>query len=166
MTSRHRPFRACLWAFACATLTQALHAAPPPVLELQARLFFSGSGGFSQDLLAPDAPAPVNVVAEADPSTATLVTVLVRQPEGSLLPSDSRVRLVVREAAVGGKGERIVLDRTLSLGVMPEGGAVHLGFWVQGTGCRPLLLQARLTPARALAPPAAAQARLPFACGE
>ena len=134
-------------------------------LQLQARLFHSGSGSFSADLLAPGGPELVNVVASQDPSTATLVVVAVKLAPGTALRSDTPVRLTVREQAPRGGAQRVLMDRRLSVGALPRGGTAHLGFWLQGTGCRPLHLQARMVVA-GLAAPLSAATTVPFACGE
>ncbi len=141
-------------------------AAEPAVrLELQARLFHSASATFSNDVLAGDAPALVNVVARDDPSTASLVTVAVRLAPGVSLRSDAMLRLTARSAAARGTAARTLIDRALPVGAVASGGVTHVGFWLQGTGCRPVQLQATLAiPGQS--PPLKAVASIPFACGE
>lgn len=132
-------------------------------LQLQARLFHGASGTFSTDVLATGGPELVNVIASADPSTATLVLVVVQLAPNTVLPSDARVRLTAREKL--GKGGRLLQDSSLGVGPVARGGVQHVGFWLQGTGCRELQLQARLTvPGRAR--PMWASATLPFVCQE
>lgn len=168
---RQRLAAACSGLLGCvlavmASLAQAQpQAGAAAQLQLQARLFHSASGGFSADVLAPGGPDLVNVVASDDPSSATLVVVVVTLASGTLLPADTPVRLVVRDQPARGGGQRLVLDRRQPLGLQPRGGTVHLAFWLQGTGCRPLQLQARMAVAGD-AVPLSASAALPFACGE
>ena len=158
---------ACLLTCALTCVaTQALGTPGDAVqLQLQARLFRSATGSFSADVLAPGGPELVNVVASQDPSTATLVVVAVKLAAGTVLRSDTPLRLTVREQAPRTGAQRVMLDRSLSVGALPRGGTAHLAFWLQGTGCRPLHLQVRLAMAGSAAPLSAA-ATLPFACGE
>lgn len=142
-----------------------LAAEPAVRLELQARLFHSTSATFSNDVLAGEAPALFNVVARDDPSTASLVTVAVRLGPGVALRSDAMLRLTARNVAAGGAAARTLVDRALPVGAVASGGVTHVGFWLQGTGCRPVQLQATLAiPGQS--PPLKAAATIPFACGE
>ncbi len=144
--------------------TAAPAGSDTPELALQARLFHSRSGSFSTDVLQPAGPPLVNIVAAADPSTASLVTVVLTLPARAVLRSDARVRLVAREQLANGS-MRMLVDRTLGVGAVARGGVAHYGFWLQGTGCRPVQLKATLTtPGQAAAP--FVTATLPFACGE
>lgn len=139
---------------------------PEPVLRLgiEARLFYSASGKFSADVLARGGPELFNVVAGKDASTASLVTVIVSLANDVGLPSDARLRLTARERPRGGGG-RILTDRSVAVGAVDQGGVMHLGFWLQGTGCRPVQLLASLTVPRR-AGPVTATATIPFACAE
>ncbi len=136
----------------------------PAVVALQARLFYSSTGQLSADVLLPGGPELVNVVAAANASTASLVTVVVSLAKGTAIPSNSSVRLSARERSAGGAG-RTLVDRSVAVGALAQGGVLHLGFWLQGTGCRPVQLQATLSIA-GRAVPVAAAATLPFACNE
>lgn len=129
-------------------------------LGLQARLFHSGTGQFSADVLAPGGPELVNVVGSRDPSSATLVTVQVGLPQGVTLKAGARLRLVARESGSPG---RLLLDQSVPLLAVPAGSAAYTGFWLQGTGCKPVHLRAVLT---APSTTARLSAELPFACGE
>ena len=166
---RHRFLFASACLLTCTltcAATQVLGAPGDAVqLQLQARLFHSGTGSFSADVLVPGGPELVNVVASQDPSTATLVVVAVKLAPGTVLRSDTPLRLTVREQTPHGGAQRVTLDRSLSVGALPRGGTAHLAFWLQGTGCRPLHLQARLAMA-GLAVPLSAAATVPFACSE
>lgn len=158
---------AALQTGACALAAAPAPGAPGPAvqLQLQARLFHSGSGSFSADVLAPGGPELVNVVASQDPSTATLVVVAVKLAPDTVLRSETPLRLTVREQVPRGGAQRVMLDRSLGVGALARGGTAHLAFWLQGTGCRPLHLQARLADAGSGAA-ASATATVPFACGE
>jgi len=133
-------------------------------VQLQARLFYSATGTFSRDVLAPGGPELVNVIASEDPSSATLVVVAVKLAPGKVIRSDTPLRLTVREQAPHGRAQRVMLDRSLSIGALPRGGTAHMAFLVQGTGCRPLSLQAKLAVSGAA--PLSMTAQVPFACGE
>lgn len=160
-----------LFASACALTCAATQVRGAPdeavqlQLQLQARLFYSATGSFSADLLAPGGPELVNVVASQDPSTATLVLVAVKLAPGTVLRSNTPLRLTVHEEAPRRGGLRVLLDRCQSVGALPRGGTAHLAFWLQGTGCRPLHLRVRMVIAGRTAPVTAA-ATVPFACGE
>jgi hypothetical protein len=134
-------------------------------LDLEARLFHKGSGTFSDDVLKPGGPDLVNVVAGKDPSTSTLVTAVVSSPADVVLPSTARVRLTAVERTERRGRTRTLLDRTVAVGSVAKGGVTHLGFWLDGTGCRPIELRASITvPGRA--GPISATTSIPFACGE
>ena len=138
---------------------------PAVRLELQARLFYSISATFSNDVLAGDAPALFNVVARDDPSTASLVTVAVSIAPGVALRSDAMLRLTARSAGRRGAAARTFVDRAMPVGDVASGGVTHVGFWLQGTGCRPVQLQATLAiPGQPSTLKAAAT--IPFDCGE
>ncbi len=151
------------------TLAGSAWAATParpdtPQLTLQAKLFHSRSGNFSGDVLQAGGPPLVNIVAAADPSTASLVTVALTLPARAVLRSDARVRLLAREQLANGN-VRTLADRTLSVGAVARGSVAHFGFWLQGTGCRPVQLKATLMLPGQTATPGTT-ATLPFACGE
>lgn len=134
-----------------------------PQLTLALRLFHTASGSLSGNVLAGEGPALGNVVASTDPSTASLAVVALALPDGQVLSSQARLRLVVRESRPG-RAPRTLVDRTQSIGAVARGGKAHFGFWLQGTGCAPLQLQATLQ-APGL-PSVVASAQAPFACNE
>lgn len=166
----YRSVNALLGALLCAATPagSAWAATPdtpdPPQVTLQVRLFYSRSGNFSGDVLQAGGTPLINIVAAADPSTASLVTVVLTLPPQAVLRSDARVRLRAREQLANGSS-RTLIDRTLSVGAVTKGSVAHFGFWLQGTGCRPVQLKAKLMlPGQATTP--GATAMLPFACGE
>ena len=153
-----------------ATPGWATEVSPSASVAIKARLFHSTSGELSVDVLGSGAPPLVNVVAGADPSKSSLVIVAVTLAPDQVIASDSHLRFVAQELApaAGAKTTpraRILLDRTVSVGPISRGGTTHLAFWLAGTGCRPVNLQATLSPARQKGQ-VVAGATLPFACGE
>ena len=168
MTQPHACFHAARLELLAAILvwvswTASAVGAEPIQLQLQARLFHGDSGTFSADVLTIGGPELVNVIVSADPSVATLVLIVVHLAPNTVLPSDARVRLIAREKL--GKGERLLQDSSLPVGPVARGGRQYVGFWLQGTGCRELRLEARLTvPGQAT--PMRASATLPFVCQE
>lgn len=145
-------------------------APPAATLSLQARLFQARSGSLSADVLAPNAPELVNVVARDDPATSGVVTVAIRLADGQVLPSDSRVRLVAREAAAKSppRRGRLLLDKTVKLGAVSKGGNTHIAFWLSDIGCRAVELTATLgvVPAARLPTIAPVKSTIPFVCSE
>ena len=149
------------WAVA----TVIIAASPDATLTVQAKLFQHDSGTFSKDVLLPGGPPLGNVVAGEGASTSTFVTVLVALAPSVVLPSDSRVRLLVRAGKYRGLAATVLLDRTEPLGAVDRGGRIHIGFWLPKTGCRPLQLNATLTVARQPIT-LSTKAEIPFTCGE
>ncbi len=143
----------------------AINADPIAKISLQAKLFNAKSGTLSADVLAPGAPELFNVVARDDPSTSSLVLVAVALADGKVLPSDARVRLVARERASRGARARTVVDKTIPLGAVSQGGTTHMVFWLPDVGCRAVDLKATLTVARQRIS-LAANSVIPFACNE
>lgn len=148
-----------------ATASTVFAASPDATLTIQAKLFQHDSGTFSKDVLLPGGPPLGNVVAGEGASNSTFVTVLVALPQGVVLPSDSRVRLVVRAGKYRTLATTVLLDRTEPLGAVARGGRIHIGFWLPKTGCRPLQLNASLSVARQ-AITLSKTAEIPFTCGE
>lgn len=149
------------------SLMGVAHAGGAQALQmtLEARLFRSGSGQFSANLLAPGAPELVNVVAAPDPSTAILVLVVVKLGPDQAVSSNSKVSLVVRENASRGRKGKTLPARTASLGPVARGATTHIPFWLQDTGCTPLTLTARIVlPGQSVPTPVVAD--VPFACSE
>jgi hypothetical protein len=156
-------------AVACVAAVAAPGATPPAysLRALYASLFYNDSGTFSPDLPA-KATLWNTVIGEgwaAEPSSATLVRVVVAGARGSYAPN-RRVELVVRKGRYSGGALRwgaVVLNRSEDLGVLSGRGATTVGFWIRGTGCIPLKLTATLR-----GQPRAAQLSrvIRFACGE
>ena len=134
-------------------------------LSLQAKLFYSKSGGFSGDILAPGGPELGNVVIRDDPSTSSFVIGAITLADAQEMPFNSRVRLLAREPASKRARSRVVLDRVVTLAGGRKGGVTHIGFWLSDIGCRPVELQATLSAAQ-LPKTVATKATLPFVCNE
>lgn len=158
-----------------ATITLALLLAsaaakaeePAPVLSIEARLFVSRTGQFSDDVLGPNGRGLGNVVIGPEASTATFVVVRVAGP--APLPAGSRVRLVATEepSRLHGRrrgGPRVILDQSARLpSAAAADGSIFVGFWLADTGCTPIRLNATVTRSSRRA---AAEAWLGFLCYE
>lgn len=162
-TFRTRALLTCLAALLMSPVFAAADDAAK--LSVQAKLFYSKSGSFSADMLAPGGPELGNVVIRDDPSTSSLVIVAITLNDAQELPFNSRVRLIAREPASKRARSRVVLDRVVTLAGGRKGGVTHVGFWLPDIGCRPVELQATLSAAQ-LPKAIATKATLPFVCNE
>jgi hypothetical protein len=125
---------------------------PEPALErFQAFLFNARTGEFSVDILKDPRPELGNVPSGPFASVSTFVTVKVRVGS-SAVPQALRVHLLATEsgkAKFAGKPtatrSRVVLDRSEPLGPANSDGFTYVGFWLSGTGCREIRLEAQLT---------------------
>lgn len=135
-------------------------AAEYRITAVRAMLFNADSGTLTRDVLAEPRPALWNtVIGEGEsggPSTSVLVTVEVAGEEGSW-EEGRGVELVART------DEHEILRHALELNVMNDAGRTFVGFWLDGTGCDAIRLQARITGQRN---PSARTAEIPFECGE
>lgn len=136
-----------------------------PRLALEARLYHSGSGTFSADVLKQGGPELVNVVASEDPSNASLLTVVISLPDGAVLRTPTRLRVVARERPQAHKTAHTLADSTVTVAPVAKGGITHVGFWLEGTGCRPIEVKATLTEA-GRSKSVTATTSIPFSCGE
>ena len=142
-------------------------AQPTPAYKIsaiRAKLFYEDKGTFSGDVLTEKYFALWNVIigegsAEGN-SNATLVLVEITGKPGA-----SEIRRKVAFTAVAGKGSRArtLLKRTLSTGILSNRGKWYGAFWLQGTGCEPVTLTARLT---GQAQPFVMRRTIDFRCGE
>jgi len=125
---------------------------PEPALEsFQAFLFNAKTGEFSADILKAPRPELGNVPIGPFASVSTLVTVKVRVGP-SAAPKALRVHLVATESGTAkfagkrtAKRSRVVLDKSEPLGPANSDGFAYVGFWLSGTGCREIRLEAQLT---------------------
>ncbi len=155
------------WALASLLAGAARADAPgsAPRLALEARLYYSGSGTFSDDVLKPGGPDLVNVVAHPDPSSASLVTVVISLAKDALLRAPTRLRVVARERPEPHRGAHTLVNSTVTVAPVARGGSTHVGFWLEGTGCRPIEVKATLTEAGRSAP-VTATTLIAFSCAE
>jgi hypothetical protein len=137
----------------------AQYDAPPyRIAAITAHLFYNYTGGLSENIIDnPDFILWNTIIGEgsaAEPSDATLVKVFLEGQSDSYEPG-RRVVLTSTE-------EGTVVTDTADLGVFgPEGYVV--GFWLEGTGCFPVELEARLTGQPG---DSKMKARIDFFCGE
>ena len=152
-------------AFLLAPTAAADNSGSLPRLALEARLYYSGSGTLSADALKPGGPELVNVVAGQDPSNASLLTVVISLPDDSVLRSPTRLRVVARERPEAHQRARTLADSTVTVPPVAKAGVTHVGFWLEGTGCRAIEVKATLTEAGRRAP-VTASTSIPFSCAE
>ena len=126
--------------------------------RVEAKLFYSHTGTLSPPI-APTFALWNVIIGEggaSEPSDATLIDVVLKGTPGSYAP-DASVDLVVSNAESG----RVISRQSASVGVLSSAGEFHVAFWLAGTGCEPLAIEASLHGAKA-----ATRIEVPFACGE
>jgi hypothetical protein len=136
---------------------------PYQIAAMRAMLFYSDSGTFSPDLLSYrglvnlwNVPANQRLDHEiGGPSNATLVMIEVRGPIESYDPGRR-----VDFRAISGK--KVLLHRASDI-YLSARGVGYVAFWLQGTGCEPIQLSARLI---GQAEASMHSATIPFRCGE
>lgn len=151
--------------------TAALCDSALKLAGFQAYLFNSRTGQLSKDVLATGAPELGNVPAGPFGSVSTLVVVRVDFGPKAPLPANAlQIRLVAQEtgsirfAPASGKiRNRILLDKTSTVGPINDTGVGYVGFWLDQTGCRTVSLKAYLVTPRNVAPLTGV---LPFTCYE
>lgn len=136
-----------------------------PAIYLHAQMFYAGTGTLSSDVTVSGGSEMGNVVAGDNPSTSTLVIAEISLARDQVISSDSRVALLARESANSPSQGRVLLERSVVVGPIRRGGKTHIGFWLDGTGCVPLELQAELVN-NENAPIASITTTIPFACYE
>lgn len=156
--------------------TFVVFAAPPafaqdvkPALKIEARLFHSRTGFFSEDVLAPDAPGLGNVIIGENASSSAIV--IVRINTTPALPTNTKLRLVAKETSTNKTTAnarvklRKLLDSTVTVpSTAADNTPVYIGFWLSDVGCMQVALKANLTTAGAVS--ATASATLDFLCYE
>lgn len=128
----------------------------PRVVQIEARLWLEHSGTLSAPIKR-DATLWNTIIGEgsaAEPSTATLVDVVVRGKPGSYT-SGAKAQLTVLNARTG----KVMAQLSRKLGVLSDAGVTHVAFWLPDTGCEPLSIKARVGGT-------IKKLSLPFACGE
>jgi hypothetical protein len=123
---------------------------------VEARMYLHDSGTLS----APITPSMTlwNTIigegAAAEPSTSTLVDVIVQGTPGSFEAGRS-VELVVINSTSG----KVTARMNEAVGVISRAGISHIAFWLPDTGCEPLTITASIGRTTK-------KLDLPFACGE
>jgi hypothetical protein len=142
----------------------AKEVAPYEISAIKAFLYFDQKGTLSENII--DNPiyesgalwnTIIGVGGEPDSaSNSTMVVVEIKGKRGSYL-SKRKLDFVASE------GERIVLQKTLDLGVFSEKGRFYAAFWLYGTGCRPITLSAKMA---GQASNSKIEKKIDFKCGE
>ena len=149
---------AIVFALLASTWAAGACAQALAVRTIEARLFFAHSGSFSEPL-SENQPLWNVVIGESgasEPSTATLVKVLVAGPPRAF---DRNARVVLQ---IDGPTPKATRSRqSKRLGVFDESGRQYVAFWLADTGCEPLRLSASLSGSKE-----AVVRTLQFACGE
>jgi hypothetical protein len=153
--------------FALASSPQAMTmrkaVAPPPfkITAIKAKLFFEGTGTFSEDILTqPDLALWNTIIGEGSagsPSSSTLVLVEV---SGQYNPNEAAPNRKVEFTATGPK--KIALKRLDDIHIGKDG-KYYAAFWLYDTGCEPIKLSARIV---GQSQPSAMTKTIPFKCGE
>ena len=128
----------------------ALHVA-----AVQAKLFFSETGTFSEDILAnPDFTlwnTPVGEGSAGAPSNSTFVIVVVEGGTPGTVEHKRSVRFTAsyKYGFVTERGtaevQKIQIQTTNAIGSFGKDGKSHVGFWLHDTGCVPVDLTAEIT---------------------
>jgi hypothetical protein len=168
---RTRTFVTAVLTVAAIAVWHAGASAAGPAVKvdgIQARLFYSKTGTFSDDILAKEPQRLGNVTVGDNASVSTFVTVKVKMTSGPKA-REVLVRLVVierpgrvRGAKGGSRAPSVILDKTSVAGPFAADGVSHVGFWLPSTGCNPLTLTASIPGV----PDATVEAVLGFACYE
>jgi len=132
----------------------------------QVRLFYSGSGTFSNDILDPRLVLRNVIGGEGDaaePATSALVDVTVRSLSREAYADGSRKDStgVVEINVVAGDAERVILHERRTIGMFNSAGLSHIGFWLSNIGCEKLTITVRIAKTmRTLS------SAVPFRCAE
>lgn len=143
------------------------------IAAVQAKLFFSQTGTFSEDVLAnPDFAlwnTPVGEGSAEAPSNSTFIVVVIEV--GAPRTEEHKRRLhftasykygsVTESNAI--KVENIQIQQTRAIGSFGKDGRSYVGFWLHDTGCEPVNLTAEIT---GQAPVKVVKKRIDFKCGE
>ena len=135
---------------------------PYEITAVKAMLFYDGSATFSPDVLAkPDFRFWNTIIGEGDakaPSNSTLVLVEVTgHPSPNEAPHSRKVELTATTS------RKILLKRTIDIGLFGNDGKFYAAFWLYDTGCTPVALKARIV---GQAEDSAIQKTLNFRCGD
>lgn len=135
---------------------------PYKITAVKAMLFYDGSATFSRDVLAkPDFTFWNTIIGEGDaeaPSNSTLILVEVSgNPSPNEAPPVRKVELTAITA------RKILLKRTVDIGLFGNGGKFYAGFWLCETGCQPITLTTRIL---GQTQSSIVTRKIPFECGE
>lgn len=137
------------------------------ITEIQARLFNSRTGDFSDNVFAKGAPELGNVPSGNLASVSTFIIVKISFGAKGSIPPNAKVQLTATESAdqpFGAKSRKqLLLNETSKLGPADTDGNTFVGFWLNRTGCKSITLVASLTGAGKAS---SAKKILPFACYE
>ena len=149
------------------TNLEAIHARAPitppyKITAIKAMLFYDGSATFSRDVLAkPDFTFWNTIIGEGDagaPSNSTLILVEVTgNPSPNEAPPARKVELTATTS------RKLLLKRTIDIGLFGNGGKFYAPFWLYETGCQPITLVARII---GQAQSSAVTRKIAFKCGE
>ncbi|QND54784.1 hypothetical protein HB779_23035 (plasmid) [Phyllobacterium sp. 628] len=163
-----RTLVACLFALVVFAASPGFAQDAKPVLKIEARLFESPTGTFSEDRLAPNAAGLGNVIIGEKASSSAIV--IIRIDATAPLPTNARLRLVAKETsaskATGSPRVKLrkLLDSTVALPSSAWNRTTYVGFWLPDVGCMPVALKANLMAGGAGS--ASASATLGFTCYE
>ncbi len=144
-------------ALVFATGVRAEDVVAPKIAAIHAQLFHEGSGKFSDDILAPDAPGMWNTIIGDNASNFTFVTVEV---QGKNVPQGKvRVEIVAR-------GEkRAVRGKSVSeVSIYDQKTKFFAPLLLKDTGCEELEISARLIGKGVSS--TTVRKTIPFKCGE
>jgi hypothetical protein len=135
---------------------------PYKITALKALLFYDGSATFSRDVLAkPNFSFWNTIIGEGDaeaPSNSTLVLVEV---SGNPSPNEAAPSRKVELTATSAR--KLLIKRTVDIGLFGDGGKFYGAFWLYETGCQPVTLVARII---GQTQSSVVTRKIPFECGE
>ncbi len=145
----------------------AFAQAQPTIDGIEARLFNSKTGNFSENILAAGSPELGNVPSGEFASVSTFIIVKVAFGPKAAKPANATVRLAASEGPTqpfaSKQARKPLLNAVSKLGPVDADGNTYVGFWLNSTGCRSVQLKVTLT---AFGKTATAAETLPFACYE
>jgi hypothetical protein len=129
----------------------------PSLVRFKAFLFNRDTGTFSADVLDKSKPVSLgNVVASQFASDSTFVSLEVRAPARSIIPSGTRIRFKAvdsdekRASPQHTPRPKVLLDRIVRTSIVEKGASTFVGFWLPDTGCSPIALSAEWADMKAL----------------
>jgi hypothetical protein len=132
------------------------------IAGVQARLYYADDATFSDNVIDNADFALYNVVAGEGSARAssTNLLVLVEVAGPRLQHAGART---VELTALEGKQRQLKLHRASRIGLVESSARTFIAFWLYDTGCKPLLLRARIV---GQAEPSTVEKSVPFQCGE